>query len=200
MIVKRAVLYALLILTVFILSGCLEDIRYRMPCQRPDDVEQSEIVGVWRIHYRNYKNPNSPSSRIGGVESLIIHADGTYSQHFQSPGYNYTGPENRWSLVLDEGDGAKLKMEDLRYFADGFDYMNGPLILALQLPDILDYEESVPLIADQKAKIVVNYPEDGFVYLYPRSCLGKFVLLQMTSDPGDPDALGVDNPVFTKVE
>ncbi len=200
MIAKCVALCVVLTLAISMLAGCLDDIRYNGPCQRPDDVDQSEIVGIWQIHYRNYKNPGSPSSRISGVETLIIHANGTYRQHFQSPGYNYTGPESRWSLVLDEGDGAKLKMEALRYFADGFDYMNGPLILALQMPDILDYEESVPLIADQKAKIVVNYPEDGFVYLYPRLCLGKFVLLQMTSDPGDPDALGVDNPVFTKVE
>jgi hypothetical protein len=200
MLASRMMLYAALILVAIVSSGCLDDIRYSGPCQRPQNVTQPEVVGVWQAHYRNYENPGSPSSRISGLETLIIHADGTYSQHFQSPEYNYTGTANQWSLVLDEGDGPKLQMEGLRYFADGFDYMNVPLILYLQMADMLDYKESVPLIADRKAKIVVNYPEDGFVYLFPRSCLGKFVLLQMTSDPNDPDALGVDNPVFTKVE
>jgi hypothetical protein len=197
---KHVVLYVILILTVSMLAGCLDDIRYNGPCQRPEDVTQPEIVGVWQAHYRNYKNPGSPSSRISGVETLIIHADGTYSQHFQSAVYNYIGPVNQWSLVLDEGDGPKLQMQGLIHYADGLDYVDGPLNLALQLPDILAYKESVPDRDDRIAKIVVNYPQDGFVYLYPRSCLGKFVLLQMTSDPGDPDALAVRNPVFTKVE
>ena len=198
--VKRGVLYVMFILVTLVLSGCMDDIRYRVSCQRPYDIEQSEIVGVWQITYRKYKNPDSPSSRISGVETLIIHADGTYNQHFQSAAYNYTSPANRWVLVLNEGDGPKLQMEGLRYFADGLDYINGPLILYLQTADRLAYKESVPLIADRKAKIVVNYPEDGFVYLFPRSCLGKLALLQMTSYASDPDELGVKNPVFTKIE
>ncbi|MCB9117229.1 MAG: hypothetical protein M9936_15925 [Caldilinea sp.] len=197
---NRLVQCVVLMLAMFMGAGCLDGLRYSGPCQRPQNVTQPEVVGVWQAHYRNYKNPGSPSSRISGVETLIIHADGTYSQHFQSPEYSVTGTANQWSLVPDEGDGAKLQMEGLRYFANGLDYVDGPLILSLQMADMLAYDESVPLIADRTAKIVVNYPEDGFVYLYPRSCLGKFVLLQMTSDPGDPDALGVDNPVFTKVE
>jgi hypothetical protein len=133
------------------------------------------------------------------VETLNIHADGTYTQHFQSAGYNYNGPANQWSLVLDEGDGAKLQMEGLRYYANGLDYVNGPLNLSLQLPDWEAYVDSMPFIADRKAKIVVNYPEDGFVYLYPRTCRGEFVLLQMVSGGGDPDDLTVHNPVLTKL-
>ena len=202
MIARRVVLCVVLTLAISMLAGCLDDdfFRYKGPCQRPDDVEQSQIIGVWQTHYRRFRNPDSPSSRISGVETLSIYADGTYSQHFQSAGYNYTGPANQWSLVLDEGDGAKLQMEGLRYFANGLDYVDGPLLLRLQKPDSLAYKESVPDMADRKARIVVNYPEDGFVYLYPRSCLGKFVLLQMVSGGVDPDELAVHNPVYTKVE
>ena len=201
MMIKRVVLYGVLTLAISMLAGCVDDdfFRYKGPCQRPDSVEQSQIIGVWQAHYREFWNPDSPSSQISGVETLNIHADGTYTQHFQSAGYNYTGPANQWSLVLDEGDGAKLQMEGLRYYANGLDYVNRPLNLRLQMADKLDYKESVPL-ADQKAKIVVNYPEDEFVYLYPRTCRGEFVLLQMVSGGGDPDDLTVHNPVFTKVE
>jgi hypothetical protein len=202
MIVKRVVLYGVLTLAISMLAGCLDDdfFRYKGPCQRPDDVEQSQIIGVWQANYRRFWNPDSPSSEISGVETLIIHADGTNSQHFESPEHSYISSANKWSLVLDEGDGAKLQMEGLRYFANGLDYVAGPLNLSLQLVDILAYKESIPRIADRKAKIVVNYPEDGFVYLYPRSCLGKFVLVQMVSGGGDPDALAVRNPVYTKAE
>ncbi len=200
MIAKHMALYVVLILAISTLTGCLESIRYNTPCQRPNDVEQSQIVGVWQAHYRRFWNPDSPSSRISGVETLIIHADGTYSQHFQSAAHNYTGSANKWSLVLAEGDGAKLRMESLRYFANGLDYVDGPLVLRVQTPDSMAYKESIPDIADRKAKTVVNYPEDGFAYLYPRSCLGRFVLLQMMSGGGDPDNLTVHNPVFTKVE
>ena len=201
MMIKRVVLYGVLTLAISMLAGCVDDdfFRYKGPCQRPDSVEQSQIIGVWQAHYREFWNPDSPSSQISGVETLNIHADGTYTQHFQAAGYNYTGPANQWSLVLDEGDGAKLQMEGLRYYANGLDYVNRPLNLRLQMADKLDYKESVPL-ADQKAMIVVNYPEDEFVYLYPRTCRGEFVLLQMVSGGGDPDDLTVHNPVFTKVE
>ena len=91
-------------------------------------------------------------------------------------------------------------MEDLRYFANGLDYVDGPLLLRLQMPDSLAYQESLTRIGDGEAKTFVNYPQDEFVYLYPRSCLGKFVVLQMVSGGGDPDDLAVHNPVFTKVE
>ena len=202
MLTNRLILCVVLMLAMFMGAGCLDDdfLRYRGPCERPDDVELSQVIGVWQANYREFLNPDSPSSRISGVETLTIHADGTYSQLFESAEHNYTGPANQWSLVLDEGDGAKLKMKGLRYFANGLNYVDGPLNLSLQLPDWEAYVDSTPLIADRKAKIVIDYPEDGFVYLYPRTCLGKFVLLQMISGWVDPDNRAVHNPVFTKVE
>ena len=193
MIINRLILCAVVTLAISMLAGCLDDdfFRYNGPCQRPDNVEQSQIIGVWQAHYREFWNPDSPSSQISGIETLNIHADGTYSQHFHSPEYNYTGPANQWSLILNEGDGVKLQMEGLRYYANGLDYVDGPLLLSLQMPDSLAYQESLTRIGNR---------EDEFVYLYPRSCLDKFVLLQMVSGGGDPDDLAVHNPVFTKVE
>lgn len=202
MLIKRLILCAVVTLVISMFAGCLDDdfFRYKRPCQRPDDVEQSQVIGVWQANYREFWNPDSPSSRISGVETLNIHADGTYSQHFQSSEYNYTSTANQWLLILNEGDGVKLQMGGLRYFANGLDYVDGPLLLRLQMPDSLAYQESLTRIGDRKAKIVVNYPKDGFVYLYPRSCRSEFVLLQMVSGGGDPDDLTVHNPVFTKVE
>jgi hypothetical protein len=43
-------------------------------------------------------------------------------------------------------------------------------------------------------KLAVQYPADGFVYLYPRNCTGKFVLLQMVSRQSDPDDKTVQSP------
>ncbi len=146
MLTNRLVLCVVLMLAMFMGAGCLDDVRYNMPCQRPQHVDASEIVGVWQANYREFLNPDSPSSRIIGVETLTIHADGTYGQLFESAEHNYTGPANQWSLVLNEGDGAKLKMEGLRYFANGLDYVDGPLNLSLQLPDWEAYVDSIGCI------------------------------------------------------
>ncbi|MCB0158569.1 MAG: hypothetical protein KDD83_10605, partial [Caldilineaceae bacterium] len=63
---NRLVQCVVLMLAMFMGAGCLDGLRYSGPCQRPQNVTQPEVVGVWQAHYRNYKNPGSPSSRISG--------------------------------------------------------------------------------------------------------------------------------------
>ncbi len=190
------VLIIVLTCTLTILNGCLDDIRYNMPCQIPDTVERLDIVETWQLTYNNFWNPDSPSEKVSGTETLILSEDGTYTQEFRSADFDYDGQGN-WELVTNEGDGPKLAMHGLKYFANGVEYSNKGLLLSLQMPDGLRYKETHDRV-ERNAKVVVNYPTDDFVYLYPRSCLRKFVLLQMVSGGGDPDDLMVHNPVFTK--
>lgn len=195
---QRRKLVIVLFCTLTVLTGCLDDIRYKMPCQMPDTVEEADVIGTWQLTYRNFGNPDSPSTKVSGTETLVLAEDGAYTQTFRSPDFDYEG-QGQWELITSEGDGPKVAMYGLKYFANGIDYRNEALLLSLQMPDLLRYHEMYSW-EERTAKLVVNYPTDGFVYLYPRSCLWKFVLLQMVSGAGDPDDLAVHNPVFTKVE
>ena len=183
----------------FSLVGCLDDIRYNMPCRIPQDIEEHKLLGIWQLKYHNYINPDSESAKITGTETLILLSNGTYIQVFDGPGYVQIGPVHEWKLITDEGDGPKLAMTDLRYYANGVEWVDGPLLLRSQKPDLLRYKQIYPLPSEGQAKLTVKYPEDGFVYLYPRYCLGKLVLLQMVSGFVDPDDLTVHNPVFSKL-
>ena len=107
----------------------------------------------------------------------------------QSPEYTPVQPTSG-RLLPDEGDGAKLQMEGLRYYANGLDYVDGPLILRLQMADKLDYDESVPPLINRTAKIVVNYQRMNSSTRILETCRSEFVLLQMVSG-GDPDDLTV---------
>lgn len=183
----------------FSLTGCLDDIRYNMPCRIPQDVKEQELLGVWQLKYHNYINLDSESTKITGTETLILLSNGAYIQVFDGPEHVYVGQAHEWKLIVDEGDGPKLAMTGLRYYANGVEWADGPLLLSLQMPDLLRYDKIYPLFSERRARLTVNYPEDGFVFLYPRDCLGKFVLLQMVSGPVDPDDLTVHNPVFSKI-
>lgn len=91
-------------------------------------------------------------------------------------------------------------MANLRYFANGVPASNGKLTLAIQTPDELHLQDQYGWDFDKRTvKLAVQYPADGFVYLYPRNCTGKFVLLQMVTYQSDPDDPTVHNPVFEKV-
>lgn len=181
------------------LAGCLDDIRYNMPCRIPQEIKERELLGVWQLKYHNYINLDSESTKITGTETLILLSNNAYIQVFDGPEHVYVGPVREWKLITDEGDGPKLAMNELRYYANGVEWVDGPLLLSLQMPDLLQYDKTHPLFSERRARLTVNYPEDGFVFLYPRSCLGKLVLLQMVSGFVDPDDLTVHNPVFAKV-
>jgi hypothetical protein len=189
----------LLMIACLLLVGCLDEVRYKMPCRIPQEIQAPELVGSWQLEYRNFINSDSESAWISGTETVTIVSNGMYVQVFDGPEHSEIRPLAEWRLITDEGDGPKLAMTDLRYYANGIEYSNGPLLLRLQTPDQMRYHDTYPLREQRQAKTIINYPADGFVYLYPRHCLGKLVLLQMVSGSGDPDDLTVHNPVFTKI-
>lgn len=187
-----------------LLAGCLDDLRYHAACQVPRTMEASRLIGTWRAEYDNYINPDADfvpgTERISGIEEVILQPDGTYTQRFRSPQYSYERSGNRWELLNHPSEGPKLVMYDLVYFAQGLKLIEGPLELFPQSADLSRYQRLWFETGIEAEKLTVNYPADGFVYLYPRYCIGKLQLLQMTAVRRDPDALAPVNPMFSKVK
>jgi hypothetical protein len=138
------------------------------------------------------------SERISGTEEITLRSDGTYTQRFQSSEFTYERSDNRWELLDHPSEGSKLVMHNLVYFAHGLKLTEGPLELFPQRADVSRYKQLRSETGIEAEKVTVNYPADGFVYLYPRNCLGKLQLLQMTSSWGDPDAQAPLNPMFSR--
>jgi hypothetical protein len=187
-----------------LLSGCLDDLRYHVACQVPQTIAASDVIGAWRAEYDNYGNPDGGfvpgSERISGTEEITLRSDGTYTQRFQSSEFTYERSDNRWELLDHPSEGSKLVMHNLVYFAHGLKLTEGPLELFPQRADVSRYKQLRSETGIEAEKVTVNYPADGFVYLYPRNCLGKLQLLQMTSSWGDPDAQAPLNPMFSRVK
>ncbi|MFZ2358547.1 MAG: hypothetical protein WA040_04320 [Anaerolineae bacterium] len=187
-----------------LLSGCLDDLHYHVACQVPKAIEHADVIGTWRAEYDNFRNPYGGfvpgSEMISGIEEITLQLDGTYTQSFRSPEYTYERSGNRWELLDHPSEGVKLVMHDLVYFAHGLTLARGPLELFPQSADLNRYQERLTATGIQAEKLEVDYPDDGFVYLYPRNCLGKLSLLQMTSSRGDPDMVAPLNPIFSKVK
>lgn len=136
-----------------------------------------------------------------GEETLMLNENGTYQHSFVSGTYSYTSPINRWELVEDTPDGPKLRMEGMKYFAEGVAQANSMVNIRLrpQMADQMRVQEF--LMASKEVepfKVVVTYPDDGFIYLYPRLCNGELSLVQMGLHVYDPDDLVVVNPVFRR--
>jgi hypothetical protein len=186
---------------LLLLLSCSHEIRYQATCSIPSAVQEAQLFGVWQAEYRNFlaDDPDHKATRISGVEKVTIRSDGFYVQTFDSPTYTYTGQPSPWRLI-DEGDGPKLAMENWRHFANGIEVSHQNLLLRLQTPDEIRFREKYGYGEEARSVTLgVHYPQDGFVYLYPRNCLGVFALLQMVSSPADPDNPAVRNPVFEKV-
>lgn len=189
---------------LILLSGCLDDLRYHVACQVPTTIEPFDVIGTWRTGYNDYLNPDADfvpdTERISGIEEVVLRPDGTYTQRFQSLEFTHERSGNRWELLNHASEGPKLVMHDLVYFAHGLKLIEGPLELFPQRADFSRYQRLRSETDIRTEKLTVNYPSDGFVYLYPRNCLGKLQLLQMTAVRGDPDELAPDNPMFSRVK
>jgi hypothetical protein len=138
-----------------------------------------------------------------GQESITLDDDGTYQQILVSGAYSYTSPANSWELIMDSPDGPKLRMYDMKYFAEGVVQANShvPITLHPQVVDSLrvqDYREAQGWSKGLVLDVEVVYPEQGYIYLYPRRCAGEFSLVQMVFRPSDADNLVVENPVFQR--
>jgi hypothetical protein len=182
-----------------ILTGCIDGIRYNRACEPPDSIVMADILGTWQIEYRNYSDSSlEESQRINGIERIVIHADGTYTQTFSGSASEYQSEVNQWELMR-EPDGPKIAMYGLKYFASGIENSESALLLKVQIADSLRFQAEYPPPNNVEADLTINYPEEGFVYLYPRNCLWKLGLVQMVAGSSDPDAIAVHNPVFEKL-
>lgn len=138
--------------------------------------------------------------QMEGQETIMLNQDGTYRQTFASSTYSYTSPLYRWEFIGDTPDGPKLRMNNMKYFAEGVPQGNSAVFIMLQ-PQVVDslrvqkYEQAHP---QENWVISVAYPDDGFIYLYPRLCDGRLSLAQMVFRPSDADNQVVTNPVFRR--
>ena len=183
---------------LLLLVSCADDIRYRGTCSIPETVAVDQVIGAWQAEYSNFSSSSQQKATThGGIERIQMFHDGTYVQTFDSPNFSYVSERYTWRLVS-EGDGPKLEMQGLRYFANGIEASEETLNLLMQTPDVIRFRDKYGYEGTEArtVKLAVQYPTDGFVYLYPRNCLGKFVLLQMVSDPADPDDPTEHKPVF----
>lgn len=114
-----------------------------------------------------------------GKERIRLSEDGTFQQTFNSRNYSYVGPIQKWELITSTPDGPKLRMDGMKFFAAGIAQANCniPVELGPQLSDILRLRESVTDADEVNAAVV--YPDDGYLYLYPRVCNGRLTLVQM---------------------
>jgi hypothetical protein len=194
----------LMLISLSCSASWLQKYKYRGPCQIPQSLEIGNIFGTWKAVYADYINPHVDfvpgTERIDGTEQLVINENGTYIQSFISDDFVYVSHENKWELVTNVSEGPKLIMYGFRYFPHGLKLADGPLELSPQTVDLIRYQEMRNKTGIKTEKLIVSYPEDGFVFLYPRNCFGDLTLLPMVADQGDPDALAVHNPPFEKID
>ena len=134
---------------------------------------------------------NSPRYLMSGIETLQLDSLGAYSQTHSATMYQAKG---RWELVMDTPDAPKLRIHGMRFFPAGKEFAKGEksIFLTPQLPDLLKGETSSTETG------VVHYPEDGYVYLYPRRCAGELVLQQMVFGGQEPDSATIIGPIFKR--
>jgi len=207
---------AAVISSATLLSSCVGFFRYSGPCSAPRQFASKEVIGQWQTVYDAYQSsdyvpysrdplvamsePPKHADAISGIDILTFYDDGTYNQVFKGDDFVYKSSSLRWELNLNGPEGPKLRMYGLKYFAFGISNAEGPLYLQPQNPDQLRYQREQGELTSLD-EIIIAYPYDGYLFLYPRSCLGKTVLLQMVGiNCCDPDDLSVHHPVFEKVD
>ncbi|OGO40819.1 MAG: hypothetical protein A2W36_05860 [Chloroflexi bacterium RBG_16_58_14] len=78
----------------------------------PDNLQESDLVGVWEAHY---------GSR--GTDWMIIRADGTYQQIYDNSreDYFYKSPRNKWWLERLTNGLIRIHLSGGRYYLAGID-------------------------------------------------------------------------------
>jgi len=135
-----------------------------------------------------------------GQETVTLNKDGTYQQSFVSGTYSYTSPLHHWEFIADAPDGPKLRMHSMKYFSEGIQQANSLAHITLSpqradLDRLQKYLQAHPPSETTDVVAGVAYPEDRFIYLYPRFCEGKLSLVQMGFRVGSDDWYP-NNPVF----
>ena len=167
-----------------------------------------EIVGLdgklqWQNDaWKSCSTLRGPSYRMEGDETVTLYANGTYQQNFVSSTYSYTSPLNRWEFIANVPDGPKLRMYGMKYFSEGIRQANSFVHITLSpqradLDRLQKYRQSLPPGETTAIVAGVAYPEDGFIYLYPRNCERRLCLVQMGWRVGSDD-WHPNNPVFSR--
>lgn len=174
------------------------------PGATPMSLAQCERVGpIWPdVAWERCPLLRGLAYRMEGQETVTLNSDGTYQQTFASDTYSYISPLNRWEFITDTPDGPKLRMRGMKYFSEGIRQANSSVHITLSpqradLDRLQKHLQSHP--TSETAGIVagVAYPEDGFIYLYPRICEGRLALVQMGFRVGSDD-WSPNNPVFRR--
>ena len=172
------------------------------PAASPMSLAQCEKVGPVRREdaWRWCPVLRGPAYRMEGQETVTLNRDGTYQQTFVSSTYSYTSPLNHWGFIGDTPDGPKLRMHGMKYFSEGIRQANSFVHITLSpqrvdLDRLQKYLQAHPPSETTDIVAGVAYPEDGFIYLYPRFCEGKLSLVQMGFRVGSDDWYP-NNPVF----
>jgi hypothetical protein len=174
---------------------------YNGQCSYLETITEDTLLGKWQLEYSNfYVSHFGHETTINGQEEIVINKDGTYSQIFASDAYNYVSAGvKKWELITNTPDSPKIKLYGLKYFAYGIENANNASQLVLD-PQTTDSQKNQD--AREKGVNILNasitYPDDGYIYLYPRLCSGQTSLLQMVVRPRDPDNSTILNPVFTQ--
>lgn len=186
--------------SIFALISCTNSY-YNGQCSYPEAITDDTLFGKWQLEYSNFHVSHfGHETIINGREEIVLNKDGTYAQVFVSDEYNYvsTGVK-QWELITNTPDSPKIKLYGMKYFAYGIESANNASQLVLD-PQTTDSQKNQD--AREKGVNILNtsitYPDDGYIYLYPRLCSDQISLLQMVVRPRDPDNLTILNPVFTR--
>lgn len=97
----------LLVITIFIfvITTLCGNHEYIPP---PAPFAEADLIGTWSATY------GSPTT----TDTIILHADGTYQQVFQSPelDYYYESSWNKWQLEYSSSGKPKVHFEGMRYY------------------------------------------------------------------------------------
>lgn len=83
-------------------------------------LEASDLVGTWQTDYGNYDH------LPGGMETLVMRADGTYQQVYEYAGYVYTSPWHKWRLERLSNGNVQVHLEGARYYLNGIQWAEDP--------------------------------------------------------------------------
>ncbi len=117
-IIKRGVSASvvLLVVTLLLLLGCqviitLSTAEISKSKNPPATLQESDLIGTWKADYGSY----------GGIDEVILRADGTFKQIYESPreDYVFESPWNKWWLERFADGRVRLHLKGARYYHDG---------------------------------------------------------------------------------
>jgi hypothetical protein len=113
------------------------------PSKSIQQVSESDLVGIWEIHY----------SRYDGVEFLVIEEGGTYQQIFEDAGYLYVSGIHKWHLDPSASGRLFVRFEKGRYYPEGpnfADLLGTDPLDHSRLYDFYDPEDSSSVYMDNE--------------------------------------------------